>query len=93
MLDRNWRCTEGELDLVVARGPVLVFCEVKTRSSGAFGVPAEAVTLSKQRHLRRAALRWLDAGGRRAPMLRFDVASVRTTPGGGFAIEVVEDAF
>ena len=61
VLDRNWRCREGELDVVVARGSVLVFCEVKTRRSTAFGVPAEAVTVTKQRRLRTLAMRWLDA--------------------------------
>ena len=94
VLDRNWRCREGELDLVVARAPVLVFCEVKTRRSTAFGVPAEAVTVTKQRRLRTLAMRWLDAHpAARAPTLRFDVASVLavrdTTP----VIEVIEAAF
>ena len=52
VVDRNWRCREGELDLVLARRGVLVFCEVKTRRTTAFGVPAEAVTATKQRRLR-----------------------------------------
>jgi putative endonuclease len=55
VLDRNWRCAQGELDVVAssAAGDVLVFCEVKTRSSAAFGSPFEAVTLAKQRRGRR----------------------------------------
>jgi putative endonuclease len=60
---RNWRCRDGELDLVVARPGELVFCEVKTRSSDRFGVPAEAVTPAKQRRLRLLAARFLAAGG------------------------------
>ena len=40
---RNWRCRTGELDLIVRRGPTLVFCEVKSRSSLAFGAPAEVI--------------------------------------------------
>ena len=59
---RNWRCREGELDLVVARDGELVFCEVKTRSSDRFGTPAEAVTPAKQRRLRVLAARFLAAG-------------------------------
>ena len=51
LLDRNWRCREGELDLVVARDRAVVFCEVKTRRGAAFGAPFEAVTLTKQRRL------------------------------------------
>ena len=91
ILDRNWRCRDGELDLVVARDPLIVVCEVKTRTSERFGAPVEAVTAAKQRRLRLLAVRWLadrDARGE----LRFDVASVR--PGrGGLEIEVLEDAF
>ena len=59
---RNWRCREGELDLVVARDGELVFCEVKSRSSDRFGTPAEAVTPAKQRRLRVLAARFLAAG-------------------------------
>jgi putative endonuclease len=94
VLDRNWRCREGELDLVVARDRVLVFCEVKTRRSTAFGAPAEAVTVSKQRKLRTSALRWLDAHpDRSARALRFDVASVLVTRDAALTIEVIEAAF
>ena len=60
VLARNWRVREGELDLVVARDGALVFCEVKSRSSDAFGLPAEAVTVSKQARLRRLHL-WCGA--------------------------------
>jgi putative endonuclease len=94
VLDRNWRCREGELDVVVARGPVLVFCEVKTRRSTAFGIPAEAVTITKQRRLRTLAVRWLDAHpDARARTLRFDVASVLVPRGAPVSIEVIEGAF
>ena len=53
VLARNWRCATGELDLVVGRGDLVVFVEVKSRSSLAFGHPAEAVTRDKQRRIRR----------------------------------------
>ncbi|HEX9529837.1 MAG TPA: YraN family protein [Acidimicrobiales bacterium] len=89
VLARNWRCRDGELDLVLGLGRVFVFCEVKTRSSTAFGLPAEAVTRAKQVRLRRLAARWLDdAAPRRAREIRFDVASVLAG-----AIEVIEGAF
>ena len=94
VLERNWRCREGELDLVVARGSTVVFCEVKTRSGDAFGTPVEAVTVSKQRRLRQLAVRWL-AGrpGTGQRELRFDVASVRPGADGEATVEVVEAAF
>ena len=94
VVDRNWRCREGELDLVLTRDRVLVFCEVKTRRTTAFGVPAEAVTITKQRRLRTLAMRWLDAHPRpRAGTLRFDVASVLAARGGPPVIDVIEGAF
>jgi putative endonuclease len=89
---RNWRVREGELDLVLQRGRTLVFCEVKTRRSEAFGTPFEAVTASKQRRLRTLAVRWLSEHRVRARELRFDVAAVRMC-GAVSEIEVLEGAF
>ena len=87
---RNWRCRAGELDLVL-RGPdVLVFCEVKTRSSAAFGSPLEAITATKARRLRRLAGEWLVATGEHAADLRVDVAAVGWRPDGRHDIDVVE---
>jgi putative endonuclease len=93
VLDRNWRCTDGELDLVARRDGVLVFCEVKTRSSNAYGVPAEAVTQGKARRIRRLAARWLAEERVRAPEVRFDVAAVRVNRGAPPEIDVIEAAF
>ena len=91
-VDRNWRVREGEIDLVLRRGPLIVFCEVKTRSSDRFGVPFEAVTAVKQRRLRVLAARWLADHPTRRGEVRFDVASV--TPGGESpAVVVIEGAF
>jgi putative endonuclease len=81
VLDRNWRCREGELDLVARDGDTLVFCEVKTRRGTGFGHPVEAVTATKQRRLRRLALRWLDAHDEHARDLRFDVIGVLVRSG------------
>jgi putative endonuclease len=94
VVDRNWRCREGELDLVCAGPGLLVFCEVKTRRSTAFGSPLEAVTVTKQRRIRVLARRWLDEqGSARVARLRFDVASVLARPGTAPEITVVEAAF
>ena len=79
VLDRNWRvrgAVDGELDLVVRKGRLVAFCEVKTRSSMAFGSPALAVGREKQRRLRRLATAWLGAHRVRAEEVRFDVAAV-----------------
>lgn len=92
ILARNWACRAGELDIVARKGWQYVFCEVKTRSSVAFGLPAEAVGRQKQARLRRLAAMWLAAGRTERPWghmrLRFDVASVM-----GGAVQVIEEAF
>lgn len=84
LIERNWRCNDGELDIVALDGDALVFVEVKTRSSVAFGDPAEAVNRAKALRLRRLAVRWLaEHPERRCAELRFDVvAIVRRAPGG-----------
>ncbi len=94
VVDRNWRCREGELDLVVVRDRTIVFCEVKTRRGTAYGAPFEAVTVTKQRRIRTLALQWLAAHpANRAPTLRFDVASVVAARGTAPVIDVIEAAF
>jgi putative endonuclease len=89
ILARNWRCREGELDLIVGNGREFVFCEVKTRTTDAFGVPAEAVTRDKQARIRRLAARWLaDDAPMRPRSIRFDVAAIL-----GGEVEILEGAF
>jgi putative endonuclease len=76
VLERNWRCALGELDVIARDGDALVVCEVKTRRSTAYGSPVEAVTARKARRLRRLALQWLDERQVFAPTIRFDVIGV-----------------
>lgn len=93
IIDRNVRWREGEIDLVVARAGVLAFVEVKARRSRAFGIPAEAVTPTKQRRIRALAARYLsERRGQGAAAIRFDVVEV-ARDGGGYRIRHLEDAF
>jgi putative endonuclease len=93
VLARNWRCAEGEIDLILADGQDVVFCEVKTRRNSVFGVPAEAVGPAKVRRLRRLAARWLTESRMRPREVRFDVASVLLQRRGAALIEHVRAAF
>ncbi len=68
VLARNWSCRDGELDIVLRHGRLHVFCEVKARSSSAFGVPAEAVGPLKQARVRRLAALWFAELSRPAPL-------------------------
>ena len=81
VLDRNWRCDAGEIDLVLRDGRVLVVCEVKTRSSQAFGSPLEGVTDRKAARLRRLAARWLADHRLRPDDVRIDLVGVLAAPG------------
>ena len=76
LLDRNWRCDAGEIDLVLREGRVLVVCEVKTRRSDAFGPPVAAVDDAKVARLRRLAARWLQVHQARPDDVRIDVVGV-----------------
>jgi|SRR5215216_2217152 putative endonuclease len=88
VLARNWRCRHGEIDLVVARGRLVVVCEVKARRTDAYGPAAAAVGLVKQQRLRRLAAEWLATTGVRGVEIRFDVVAIT-----GDVIDVVADAF
>jgi putative endonuclease len=92
LVARNWRCRLGELDLVVARAGVLVFCEVKSRRGSVLGGGFEAVTWAKRRKLRALAEAFLQSAGSRPQAVRFDVASVAMR-GARSTVEIFEDAF
>jgi putative endonuclease len=90
ILERNYRCESGEIDIVARDGDVLVVCEVKTRSGLRFGAPLEAVTATKARRLRVLASRWLsDHRGIRPKTVRFDVVGVLRPDDGSPRVEHV----
>src|ERR1700691_3554090 len=76
ILERNWRTTEGEIALLCSRPGLLVVCEVKSRRTDRHGVPAEAVTWTKQRRLRRLATAYVSGSTTHFAVIRFDVACV-----------------
>jgi putative endonuclease len=88
VLERNWRCAVGEIDLICACGRTLVVCEVKARTRERHGHPLEAVTPAKQRRLRGLALAYLRSQTGQWAELRFDVVSVLAGE-----LEVLEGAF
>ncbi len=87
VLDRNWRSSSGEIDLIACSTSVVVFCEIKTRASDRFGPPEAAVGWAKQRRIRLVAAQWLAAHDRHGA-IRFDVAAIT-----GVHLEVFEAAF
>jgi putative endonuclease len=92
VLRRNWKGRSGEIDLIVRDGDVLVFVEVKARSSERWGAPEDAVTPAKQIHLTSAATEFVARHRVRDRLLRFDVVSVLLTDEGP-VIQHFTDAF
>lgn len=93
LVARNWRHADGELDLIASRDGTMVFCEVKTRTSQAFGSPADAVTREKREKIRALAALWLQEHRGIAKELRFDVAAVLMRANTETEIEIIEGAF
>lgn len=76
IVDRNWRCSEGEIDIVALDGDSLVIAEVKTRKSLAYGHPFEAVGVAKLARLHKLASAWCRDHELRMPFRRVDVVAV-----------------
>ncbi|MGH3471958.1 MAG: YraN family protein [Nocardioidaceae bacterium] len=90
VLDRNWRCREGEIDIVAKDAQTLVICEVKTRSSDRFGTAYEAITPAKAERLYRLGRHWARDHAVVSSRLRVDVVAVLIPPHGPRQIEHVE---
>lgn len=93
VLARNWRCRDGELDLVVMDGREIVFVEVKTRSGTGYGLPAEAVTHEKAQRIRRLAGQWLTEHVEGWSDVRFDVVGIVLRSSGPATVEHYAGAF
>jgi putative endonuclease len=92
IVERNYRCVFGEIDIVAWEGEILVFVEVKSRRTEAFGAPQVAVGPAKQDKISRIALNYLSEKHLRRHPARFDVVAVRLLPM-GTKIELIRDAF
>jgi putative endonuclease len=91
IVDRNWRCREGEIDIVAWADPsTLAFIEVKTRSGTGYGTPAEAVGRTKLGRLRRLAFLWLQAHDLHPQSIRIDVVAVVTAGPDGPSLNHLE---
>jgi putative endonuclease len=89
VLGRNWRCSQGEIDIIALDGRTLVICEVKTRSGVRFGTPLEAISQPKLRRLRRLAVTWVRAHALVFDQIRIDVVGVLRAASGEFSVEHV----
>ncbi len=89
LLDRNWRCRDGEIDLLLRDGDVLVACEVKTRTTLGCGTPHEAIDAAKVARLRRAAEQWVRDQAVSPQDIRVDLVAVLRPPRGASVVEHV----
>ena len=93
IVERNWRCSQGEIDIVALDGTELVFVEVKTRSSVAFGHPFEAITAPKMARLRRLAGAWCEVHPGRYRSIRIDAIGILAGRGTAPTIEHLRSVF
>ena len=93
VLCRNWRCRDGEVDILLTDGTQLVACEVKTRTSAGFGIPAEAVDEEKARRVRLVATKWLSSFRVPWTPIRGDIVAIIWPPRGRPRIEHLPGAF
>jgi putative endonuclease len=93
ILERNWRCRQGEIDIVASKGGEVVFVEVKTRTSLAYGHPLEAITVAKLARLRRLAGAWCQAHPDVRASVRIDAIAILAPTRGLVEIEHLERVF
>lgn len=93
IIERNYRCRAGEIDIIAEEGSSLAFVEVKTRRSTHFGLPEEAVAYEKRRHLTRVASGYLSYRHIKEAKCRFDVVSVLMNENGVKEIRLIKNAF
>lgn len=93
VLERNWRCSQGEIDIVAFKDNEVVFVEVKTRSSVAYGHPLEAITVAKLARLRRLAGAWCQAHPDVRSAVRIDAIAIIAPTRGLIEIEHLERVF
>jgi putative endonuclease len=83
ILERNWRCPIGELDIVAREGEILTFIEVRARRGNRFGTPEESITPAKQARLVELAQTYLQEKGLTDQSWRIDVVAIEMDQGGG----------
>lgn len=93
VLERNYRCVFGEIDIVARDGATICFVEVKSRRSARYGDPQLAVTRRKQEKVIRTARHYLAGRGLEDRPARFDVAAIRLSPDGAGAVDLIRNAF
>jgi putative endonuclease len=92
IVERNFTCKLGEMDIIALDGKTLCFIEVKTLSGKTYGPPEIAVNVYKQRKLSKVALAYLNQKDLHDIQARFDVIGVTLSPGGE-RVELIKDAF
>jgi len=93
VIERNYRCRQGEIDIIAQQGETLVFVEVRARTGGAYGTPEESITAAKKQRLRQVADHYVQHRDNLPEARRIDVVAVRLGQGGrARRIEIIENA-
>ena len=92
IIERNYKCLFGEIDIVAKDGDTVVFVEVKSRKSEKFGDPQSAVGREKQKKISRISLTYLEEKNLYPCNARFDVVAIKMLPAGSI-VELIQNAF
>ncbi len=93
IVEQNYRCPMGEIDIIARCGELMIFAEVKTRRSGRFGRPGAAVDFFKQQRIVRSASWYIHSKRLEDSRFRFDVLEVMRTPAGQISVNHIRGAF
>ena len=93
LVERNWRCALGEIDLIMRDGSETVFVEVKTRAGLGYGHPLESITAVKLARLRRLAGAWCEAHPDQVGAIRIDAVAIVAPRGGAVTVEHLRRVF
>jgi putative endonuclease len=93
IVERNWRCAQGEIDIVAREGNETAFVEVKTRAGLGYGHPFESITTAKLARLRRLAAAWCEAHPGEFQRIRIDAVAVVAPRTGAVTIEHLRRVF
>ncbi len=93
LVEMNYRCRFGELDIIARRDELMIFVEVKTRRSDRFGRPGMAVDYFKQQRIIKSAKWYIHSKGLENNRFRFDVLEILRTPAGQMSVNHIRGAF
>lgn len=93
ILQRNYKCPQGEIDIICSKGSLICFTEVKTRYEDSFGLPCESVNRKKQMKIKKTSIWYISEKNIRNINMRYDIIEVYLDDSNEYKINLLENAF